>query len=76
MKHVNSNVNSKFLIRLMNLFNINGNANVALIFYQKNMDKHLKSKKHLKFASDFGPGSGGSREGAGRKPKETVTFDR
>ncbi len=42
----------------------------------QNMDKHLKSKKHLKFASDSGPGSGGRREGAGRKPKETVTFDR
>jgi hypothetical protein len=42
----------------------------------QNMEKHLKSKKHLKFASDSGPGSGGRREGAGRKPKETVSFDR
>ena len=42
----------------------------------QNMDKHLKSKKHLKFASESGPGSGGRREGAGRKPKEIFSFDR
>jgi hypothetical protein len=39
----------------------------------KNMDKHLQSKTHLKFASDFGPGSGGNRERAGRKSR---SFDR
>ena len=42
----------------------------------QNMDKHLKSKKHLKFASAPDQGNGGRREGAGRKPKETVSFDR
>ena len=39
----------------------------------KNMDKHLKSKTHLKFASDFGRGYGGNRERAGRKSR---SFDR
>ena len=41
---------------------------------QKNMEKHVKSKMHLKCASGAGRGFGGRREGAGRKP--AVTFDR
>ena len=46
----------------------------------KNMDKHFKSKIHLKVASDsvrgyagFGRGSGGNRERSGRKSR---SFDR